>query len=306
MKSEEVKMLQNIMQERTRARIVPFEPTLKSYLFLCLFSLICLLIFVGTFFLSDQLRSLLAPMASLGGTGFTCLIIALVKLSDWTKLEKKRQQTAHFIFRQNQSAYGPVAHPYSLPVRLAIGMHRRWSATYIVGTISILLILAMNGVGYAVWQSFVQRVIQQGEAIGWILFGTLFYFGWLAILDICLIIYLIFQPRQQLTATQDGLLCRRGYHLDYIPWHEARLFAIIGQAGDALVYELASGTQIIRWTSKPVSGNGYTTPSKTVGLTNLGMAQPYLPMEEYQQSIQTLNAMVSTNTRLTLYDLRAD
>ncbi len=65
----------------------------------------------------------------------------------------------------------------------------------------------------------------------------------------------VLAPRQYLIATQDGLIGYRGLRLRVIPWQEARLFAVIAKQ-ETLVYELASSTTLIRWSSKPAWSYG--------------------------------------------------
>lgn len=294
-------MLQNVMQNT--GRMVARDPALRIGGILFILSLI-----IGPTvilpFIAPSLLTLIEPLSGFTGASITYMIIYALRALQWKKLEKKRQQAAfHNFMNQQQVPIPPFA--ASLPARLVISMQRRWSATYIGGIFYAFAILFSNLILYSLWQNYVQKIIDQKQAPGWILYGTIACLVPLCLLNIAAVIGLIYAPRQQLIATQDGLICRLGYRFRYIPWHEARLFAVIGQVKDALVYELASDSQIIRWVSKPVASSGYSAPFGVLGLTDpLSMAQAYPSKEAYEQDVQTLSAMIMTRTRQPLHDLR--
>jgi hypothetical protein len=294
-------MLQNIMQKT--GRVVARDPSLKAGRILAIIAL-AILPTVALLCVASPTLNLLEPLSLFTGISAAYLITYIVQFSQWRKLEKKRQQAALYNFTSQQPA--PISPSFaSLPARLVIGMQRHWFITYIVGAICGIFILFINVTFYSLWQTYAQQIIQQGQSLGWLFFGTVLYLGFLALCDISLLIAFLSAPRQQLIATQDGLICRLGYRFSYIPWHEARLFAVIGQVRDALVYELSSDTQIIRWVSKPVAGSGYTTPARVLGLTNpFGMVQAYPSKEEYEQYMQTLFAMIIVRSRQPCHDLR--
>lgn len=294
-------MLQNVMQKT--GRIVPCDPSLKAGRILAIIALV-ILPTVALPLIAFPILNLLQPLSVFPGMSITYLVVYALQISRWKKLEKKRQQAALYNFTSQESVPLPPFSAY-LPARLVIGMQRRWSATYIGGAVYGFFALLGDIMFYSLWQTYAQQIIQQGQALGWLLFGTAIYLGFLALCDISLIIAFLSAPRQQLIATQDGLICRLGYRFSYIPWHEARLFAVIGQVRDALVYELSSDTQIIRWASKPVAGSGYVTPSRVLGLTNpFGMVQAYPSKEEYEQHVHTLFAMIVARSRQPCHDLR--
>lgn len=102
---------------------------------------------------------------------------------------------------------------------------------------------------------------------------------------------------------QDGLICSRWLSFSSIPWHEARLFAVITKQKQTLVYELSSRTDIIRWSDRPTWNYGDALPAGTVGMAPLGLIQAEKSVEEYQCKARQLRMLVAARTGLPLYDL---
>jgi len=190
-----------------------------------------------------------------------------------------------------------------LPTSLSLSLRRNWRVVRIAAPIYALL----GGLflwDYAVgWQMNTQHLAQQGALSGWALPGAI-----IAALPVCLlclpaIAALLFAHRQHLIATQDGLICQRGLHFSSLPWSEAKLFAVVAESQGIFVYELASHTSIIRWSSK-VTPRRNVFPAAVMGIAPLGLAQAATSDEEYQWKTRLLTAMVAARTNLPLYDLR--
>ncbi|GLV55358.1 hypothetical protein KDH_22050 [Dictyobacter sp. S3.2.2.5] len=123
-----------------------------------------------------------------------------------------------------------------------------------------------------------------------------------AVVIICLLLILFIsalrEQRRTIEVSQSGITTYGGGESGYVPWQDARLFAVYRSfnARDdqfSLTYELSSATDIVRWTAvvrHPVLSLLHMTPD--------------ISQQEYQQQIQALNALVVARTSLSLYDLR--
>lgn len=302
------------------AQVIPVEPSLKLRRYLLLFSVMMLVIFVITLFLNFLLSQSLDSASSLYSefwrnsflSPYTWYIfyplIYLFQASRWKMLDKRRQQAAHYNLTVGSLAHMAFQPDLSdLPARLTIRLRRNWLTTFIVGLSGSLFLALFAALFYSYWQDAIQGVIHQGEPLVLAFLqsslNALIFLVWCA----GFVAVLLFAPRQQLIATQDGLICRRGYHVSYIPWQQARLFAIIGEAetkkGESVFfYEVSSKDAVIRWASQPNRRGSWSIPSAVVMLNTL--AQPAFSLEDHQQKIQTLNAVVVERTKLPLCDLR--
>lgn len=192
--------------------------------------------------------------------------------------------------------------------QFALRLQRRWLGFWIVsitrGLELVILVLLLS----VFWRDTVSLLIHQQESLVLALLQT--------VLNVAVVFYalgsavvtLVFTPRQQVTATRDGLFCRLGYHFSYIPWQQARLFAIIGEKetkkhGRVFFYELSSEQAVIRWTSRPTLTGPWHMPSTAVGVAGL-LVQADCSEKEYERRVQTLLAIVEARTGLSLYDLR--
>ncbi|MGB8344073.1 MAG: hypothetical protein WCD86_04270 [Ktedonobacteraceae bacterium] len=195
-----------------------------------------------------------------------------------------------------------------IPAQFALRLRRRWLGSWIVsitrGLELVVLVLFLS----AFWRDTVSLLMHQQESLVLALLQT--------VLNVAVVFYalgsavvtLVFTPRQQVTATRDGLFCRLGYHFSFIPWQQARLFAVIGEKetkkhGGVFFYELASEQTIIRWSSRPTPTGPWHMPSTAVGVTGL-LVQADCSGQEYEQRVQTLLAIVADRTGLPLCDLR--
>jgi hypothetical protein len=235
---------------------------------------------------------------------FITPFINIQHFSPWRRFERDRQRVVqnHFSGIVMASLSLPEMHT-PLPTSLSLSLRRNWRVVRIAAPIYALL----GGLflwDYAVgWQMNMQHLAQQGALSGWVLPG-----GIIAALPVCLlclpiIAALLFAHRQHLIATQDGLICQRGLRFSSLPWSEAKLFAVVAESQGTFVYELASHTSIIRWSSK-VTPRRNVFPAAVMGFAPLGLAQAATTDEEYQWQIRLLTAMVAARTNLPLYDLR--
>ncbi|GLV55361.1 hypothetical protein KDH_22080 [Dictyobacter sp. S3.2.2.5] len=94
-----------------------------------------------------------------------------------------------------------------------------------------------------------------------------------------------------------GIEMNMGRQHSFVRWQDARLFAVYYSLGaqrnqSSLTYELSSMTDIVRWTDI-VHHSSAILPQMT----------PTIPLTQYQQQIQDLNALVVARTGLPLSDL---
>lgn len=299
-------------QREQVSKFVPLEPTLKRWRVLLFIGLALLVIYVVTFLLLKPVNTALFGIGSffsLLWIGFLSYpILYLSRGKQWKTLEEKRQQTVLSSLTLGvppQSAFRPgISH---LPTQLAIRLRRRWATTWLFGIGGGLYLTLLVLFLYAFWSGTVSMVIHQQESLVLGLVQTMLNVVVVLTYLIAFAAELVLTPHQYLIATQDGLVCRYQYHFSYIPWQQARLFAIISagetkQHRSVFYYELSSETVVIRWSSLPARA-GKETPSGTVGITGW-LAQADISVWRYEQDIQTLNAMVATRTGLPFYDLR--
>lgn len=192
------------------------------------------------------------------------------------------------------------------PAVFTVRVQRNWLITGIAGLLYLPLLGVILGLFIADWQTSMQYLVQQGELSTATLFGTLFngIFGFLLTLPI--VVTFAFAPQQQIIATSEALICQRGLRFRYIPWPQARLFAVIDKQKGAIIYELASGTNLIRWSSQPGFSFFGVFPAATMGIAPFSLVRTPQSAKEYQQKIQELTVIVATRTGLPLYDLTLD
>lgn len=222
----------------------------------------------------------------------------------WKYLERDRQQAvANHVNGETAMTFSLPQTLAPLPTTLSVQMRRNWKATWIAGAFYAPLIGAVLWTFISTWQVNMQYLAQQGEISTWTLLGSLSFTLVCLWYTVPALSAFLFAPRQRVIATQDGLIGYRGLRLSYIPWQDARLFAAIAEEHGMLVYELASRTSIIRWSSKPAWSYGDTYPGNVIGIAPLGLMQAEHSEEEYCYQIQQLTAMVAARTGLPLYDL---
>jgi amino acid transporter len=102
---------------------------------------------------------------------------------------------------------------------------------------------------------------------------------------------------QQLEFTEVGLRKHAGKKVTFVPWDEARLFAIISAtpavkktSGYPTTYELSSAKEVLRWSTSEIM------PSF--------VGQTAVASDEYRRQMQALLSVIAARTGLPLYDLR--
>lgn len=244
-------------------------------------------LYAGAFLTPPQVHYLDGPLL---GNGTMFLLTFIMNRGRWKKLEKKRQKAAENNFTDNQLVkIIPVPDTPALPSNPVLHMQRRWLITYIVGFFGSIFLIGLGIVMYAASQSVIQDLIHHGQSPYWALCNILFDASTLGLSTVLFICWLVYTPRQQITALQHGLAYCCGSHAGSIFWHEAKLFAVIGSTGETLTFELSSHSAVIHWSTKPVS---------------FGLAHANITEEKYQQQVQALNALIAAKTGLPLYDLR--
>lgn len=228
-------------------------------------------------------------------------------------LDKKRQQAARYNMTvgawERALAHTRPGVP-DLPASLTIARERSWPATLA----SAIIGSAIAGIaGKIVYDNWMQTLplVQQGMPLFWIIVNTCVNAAFFLSIVIILLYSLISSPRQQLTATHEGLYCRLGRRTGFIPWQQANLFAVIDQIEKrgqqpALIYELASKDTIIRWpsTNTPVYVDWRKGLVMHVFLSGSLIRRSPAVAFEFEQQIQMLNIIVNERSGLPLYDLR--
>lgn len=307
-------MQEKLVDMRSRGKVVPFEPTLKTQRYLLFFGIVVLVAYIITLVLFRQANTIIFGVDSFFFLLWMYCFYPLFYFiygKPWRKLEKKRQQVARYNLSKGLPTQIAGLQDYSdFPARFAIRLRRRWLFSWVVSIARGLELVVLVLLLFAFWRDTVSLLMHQQESLVLALLQT--------ILNVVVVFYalgsvvvtLVFTPRQQVTATCDGLLCRLGYHFNYIPWQQARLFAVIGEKetkkhGKVFFYELSSEQAVIRWSSRPTPRGPWDMPSTAVGVTKW-LVQADCSETEYEQRVQTLLAIVGTRTCLPLYDLCED
>lgn len=224
--------------------------------------------------------------------------------SRWKHLERKRQEAVKRHVADEFVPLFPLPEmPEPSPANLAIRVHRDWLVTALVSLFYLPLLGLILGLFILDWESNMQYLAIHSEMSTGMLFSTLFGGIGNFLFTLPIIVILAFATQQQIITTSDALVCQRGLHFRYIPWHQARLFAVIEKRKDVIVYELSSGTNLIRWSNKPAGGFLSTLPAATIGVAPFGLVRAPTSNEEYQKRIRELTVAVSARTALPLYDL---
>ncbi|HEY0756410.1 MAG TPA: hypothetical protein VGD98_20825 [Ktedonobacteraceae bacterium] len=303
-------------QPRRAAQVVPVELTLH-YRYYCIASSVIVLLPLATtmvaawnpIFANSLLPAftVLWEHSCLGEISLVyivCSVILLFSLAPWSKLNKRRQQAARYNLAVRAQAQAGTQSSATTPApdTFTISSLRNWAGTGALAVISLLLLSIIGLVIYGNWQATLQAV-GSGLPVALLILSACLD---LAILGVVggLGVLVAFPPRQQLIITRDGLTCRRGYRTRSILWREARLFALIGEAGaykqePVLFYELASKETSIRWPSANKRLRLGGVPAGVI-LLNSNIHPPEL----FAQQIQFLNSVVAERTELQLYDLR--
>lgn len=295
----------------TMARVIPIEPTLKLWNSGLVVSGINLFAGIGLAFLP--------PVVLYGGsldTGSFYYLFAgifypffnLWQTIQWRNLDRKRQQavidesvTGTLVSADHGSNIVDSSH--SITVR----MQRRLSSCLIIGIIGSLVFANLATRLAGGWQAARYEALQNGQSLTWLWLSVVCNIS-ILIFYIALLIWWLIDQRQELIISQEGLTCRLGHRTSSIPWHEAKLFAVIGigaftNATPPQFYELSSERAVIRWSVTPML-RWAGTPAATLGTTDFGLMKAFPSRSEYQSQMQHLPAIVAAYTRLPLHDLR--
>lgn len=101
------------------------------------------------------------------------------------------------------------------------------------------------------------------------------------------------RSKRRIEITVDGLRVNDGGAVHYVPWNEARLFAIYMGKKDTppTYYELSSAKDIVRW--------GWSRK-----FSKFSAEMPFIPVDEYNRQMQALLSLIVAKADLPLYDLR--
>ncbi len=110
---------------------------------------------------------------------------------------------------------------------------------------------------------------------------------------ITMLLIFFLRRRRSIEVSENGLTLYDVSGAHYVPWNEARLFAIYMGKKDtpAIYYELASAKDIVRWTWLRK-------------FSKLNTELPTTSIEEYNWQMQELLSLIAARTGLPLYDLR--
>jgi hypothetical protein len=185
----------------------------------------------------------------------------------------------------------PVPNGAALPLPFTVRLIPRRGPSYILGSIAGAILLPIC-FGY-LFQSLANP--DDSFFITNIIFSIIFFsiaIGFAILLAIILIRY----GYNKITATEAGLTIQERTTIRFIPWNEARLFAItrgIKRTGTPTFYELSSATTFgtpLLW----LHPNTLIPPNM----------KPALPFDEYDGQMEALLSLIAAKTGLPLYDLR--
>ena len=308
---------ETVVEERPQPamQVVPTEPSLRQrYYLLPTYIALLLLFCINIFIIFGSIVLLNHSLITLATFYYVIVpLISLFPFKPWRILNQRRQQAARYNLTTGilaRAGEQPRFEASDLPDSFAIYAQRRWVPTCTIA-LFLGLVLILGGIlTYTYGQSMLQE-IQHGVSMAAVIWEISLNSA-LFLLFCGLTFYLlVISPRQQIIATRDGLACRRGNQTSFIPWHQARLFAIIGQASvnkqePMLFYELASNDAVIRWPSanKFVNrGLESKVPANVTFLSNI-QTRPAGSAAEFPQQVQFLNIIIAERTGLPLYDLR--
>jgi len=299
---------ETISDERPRkaARVVPLEPSLRNrrrnfviLAFLTVLTIVNIRLVFETEILRDSFFNSVALCS------IFCLLISLFSRSHWSKLNQRRQQAARYNLAVGIRARATTPDLPALPDSFAIDIRPRWFAIYALALCSGLFFVLTMALIYSYGQDMFQST-QHGVPMALVVLEISLNIAILLLATAIMLITFVRAPyRQQLIATSEGLTCRRGLRTNFIPWQQACLFAIIGQAKSKygpVFYELASPRVLIRWPSHVVDQVTRHTPAEVI-MSRHSLTRP-AAAREFPQQIQFLNILVAEYTGLPLYDLR--
>lgn len=226
-----------------------------------------------------------------------------IRGEQWKDLDARRLQAASSM-EQHFHIQPAISYTPSIYTSICLPQNNSRHTKITLGGIFFLLAILLIGLMYYSWSSQWSDIIQSSSFSGWILVDMLS--DMLPLAALLSILPFIFTTRniRQIVITPSGLMGQYSSSVSYIPWHEARLFAIIGvkQEGKkppTVTYELASETQSIRWSPEQVR-YGYDQPYQVIGFSG----KPREEDHEVREQLARLSEIVAAHTGLPLQDLR--
>ena len=234
---------------------------------------------LGHIQVSTDLTSLLTILVN---ASVICFMPYLLYISAYKKIEQKRQAAAQGE-QQLLADQQPVSQEFSLPITIKYQ--------------------PAGSIMWVLWAGGIMLVLLIIESI-WFGFSLSFTIAMIIAIVACCWVYVVTRRRghRELTADETGLTLKmvQSEKMQYIPWSEARLFAIetiLQEAKQKVqtprLFELASEREVIRW-----PGSGKEAMSAEQGI------KPVLTGDQYGQQVMEINALVANKTGLALYDLR--
>jgi hypothetical protein len=208
----------------------------------------------------------------------------------WKRIERLRFSAASGNERlQALNQPRPDAEVLRLPMTITLRMARQFgllmALAFLIGMILFLLVMDLiNPLGGTLFLSWPGNIIML-----------------IVLAALALGIYLLFtQRRTHIEVSANGIRVYQSKHMDArVSWQEAHLFACyfapaVSRTDAELTYELASGSNVVRWSCAQHAGSPWQMWTATV------------PFEEHRTQMRALAKLVTARTGLTLYDLRRE
>ena len=295
-------------------RVIPIDPSLRLRYRIIVFILITLVLF--SFNITLAFNEMIFNYSLFNFWvlyGVIIYLLIVFPLKPWRWMDQKRQQAARYCLTTGLLARANTQREIEapdLPEYFALTVQRRRVLTWSVSLLLSSILFTGVFIAYTYGQTMLHNV-QYGLAMATVIWEISLNSAVVLLWGYFSFSFLIINPRQSIIATRTGLLCWRGYQTSFIPWQQARLFAVIGHAPvkrqePMLFYELSSADQVIRWPSAYVfikQGLGSKVPSAVTLLRNV-LTRPVGSTADFAQQIQLLNIIIAERTGLPLYDLR--
>jgi hypothetical protein len=219
---------------------------------------------------------------------YACLMICLYFLQrrQAGKLDQRRQLAAsgdQSLLAREQIVPNEVA----LPLPTTLKMRSNWLGFVAITAILMLIMVVIVAISYI--------LVVGANPHPFHMFLTYLVLELPILLIPLIAVLLIFflRRRRGIEVSENGLTLYDVSGAHYVPWNEARLFAIYMGKKDApaISYELASAKDIVRWTWLRK-------------FSKFNTELPTTSIEEYNRQMQPLLALIAARIGLPLYDLR--
>jgi hypothetical protein len=243
------------------------------------------------FFLFAEHGSFLIPFILSLSSIFTVLLcMSAIIDHSWECCEENRQAAVQGDQRLLADEQ-PVPDAQTLPLPTTIGMRPSWGRVIVFIACWLFVGLLMS-----YWKSWVLGTFSLISVLvtvsPWLIFAVYFLAVYYA------------RTRKQITLTEHGItLAGISPKIRSIPWSEVRLFAIspVGTSFSGkeqslpppVIFEVASEHEMIQW--HWLRGRGAFL-----------LANPLVPLAEYEQQMNGILAVIKVKTGLPLYDLRKE